>query len=159
MLDSDIFREIKTPMILTVILSFSNLGATVMLPWKGYKHQQRVVKHGHGSQQERVSLSYEGFPTRWLMFATIATTFFEDIPQVSIQFMSVYANYWGVETDKQVPTVQLASMVVSFFMILRQLVLKCLMKSLRETKSDLREVRPNEARRTPLSRISSPLYF
>ena len=60
-------------MTLALLLSFTNLESTVMLPW--------VLRPDPATGK---TISYAGFPTRALMLATISSVLLEDIPQASL---------------------------------------------------------------------------
>ena len=150
-LDETTARELAVPMTLTLLLGFTNLEATVMLPW--------VLDTDPATGR---AVHYAGFPTRALMLATIASVFLEDIPQVTIQGLNAWRTYYGDDAaaaaapgaggataDRSVPTVILLSMVSSLGMIVVQITRKCFMYSLREAVRPLIRMTTNVKRVLP----------
>ena len=111
-LDLELVHEVAWLIALVLILSVTNLDTLVMLPWI-------LPKRKCGKQHD-----FLGFPSKGIMFVTLLSVVFENIPQLTVTYLNAERHF--VDEGKAIPTVVFTSMVTSGGMILYNVVRKVL---------------------------------
>ena len=109
---AELVHEVAWLIALVLILSVTNLDTLVMLPWI-------LPKRKCGKQHD-----FLGFPSKGIMFVTLLSVVFENIPQLTVTYLNAERHF--VDEGKAIPTVVFTSMVTSGGMILYNVVRKVL---------------------------------